>query len=97
MPDSMGMKGALPPPSREYRIRVEGQLGPGWSEWFAGMTLTRTELGDTILSGPVADQAALHGLVAKIRDLNLTLVALERVELAQPVALHNPDLAPGRS
>jgi hypothetical protein len=69
-----------PPPARYYRIRVQGQLGSGWSEWFAGMTLAQMETGDTMLSGPVVDQAALHGLLAKIRDLNLTLVAVEQVE-----------------
>jgi hypothetical protein len=69
----------LPPPPQHYRIRVKGHLGPGWSEWFAGMELTRTEAGETLLSGPVLDQAALHGLLAKIRDLNLTLIAVERI------------------
>lgn len=63
-----------------YEICVEGQLTDRGSEWFAGLTLTQTEAGDTLLSGPVADQAALHGLLARIRDLNLTLVALKRVE-----------------
>ena len=62
-----------------YEIRVEGHLPDRWSEWFAGLTLTQTEAGDTLLSGPVVDQAALHGLLARIRDLNLTLVAVERV------------------
>lgn len=71
------------PQSRHYRIRIEGQLGPGWSEWFAGMTLSQTESGDTLLSGPVVDQAALHGLLARIRDLNLTLIAVERIESNQ--------------
>jgi len=69
-----------PVPARYYRIRVQGQLGPGWSEWFAGMTLTQTEAGDTLLSGPVVDQAALHGILDRIRDLNLTLVVVEQVE-----------------
>jgi hypothetical protein len=72
-----------PAPARHYRIRVEGQLGPGWSEWFAGMTLSQTESGDSLLSGPVVDQAALHGLLARIRDLNLTLIAVERIEPGQ--------------
>ncbi len=56
---------------------------PGWSEWFAGMTRSQTESGDTLLSGPVVDQAALHGLLARIRDLNLTLIAVERIESSQ--------------
>jgi hypothetical protein len=78
IPDS-----SAPPPSRHYRIRVEGQLGAGWSEWFAGMALRQTESGDTLLSGPVVDQAALHGLLARIRDLNLTLIAVERIESSE--------------
>ncbi len=88
MPQSVGEKGPLSSQSRHYLIRVEGTLGPGWSEWFAGMTLTHTDMGDTLLSGSVADQAALHGLLAKIRDLNLTLVALEQVDPAQPSRGH---------
>ncbi len=65
---------------RIYEIRVEGHLTDRCSEWFAGLTLTQTEAGDTLMSGLVMDQAALHGLLARIRDLNLTLVAVRRVE-----------------
>ena len=57
-----------------YEIRVEGQLDPCWSEWLEGMHITQLEDGHTLLCGPVADQAALHGLLARIRDLNLKLV-----------------------
>ena len=74
-----------PAPARYYRIVVQGHLSAGWSEWFTGMTLAQMETGDTTLSGLVADQAALHGLLAKIRDLNLTLVALEQGDFAQPI------------
>ncbi len=63
-----------------YRIRVKGHLRPEWSEWFDGMTLTHEVSGDTMLSGPVRDQVALHGLLVKVRDLNLLLVSVERVE-----------------
>ncbi len=63
-----------------YRIRVRGHLRPEWSEWFDGMTLTHEVSGDTMLSGPVRDQVALHGLLVKVRDLNLLLVSVERVE-----------------
>jgi hypothetical protein len=63
-----------------YVIRVRGHLEPRWAEWFSGLTLTHTEAGETILAGPVADQAALHGLLVRIRDLNLTLVSVARVE-----------------
>ena len=63
-----------------YEIRVKGHLAPRWTEWFAGFTLTHTESGETILSGPVEDQAALHGLLDRVRDLNLTLISVNRVE-----------------
>jgi hypothetical protein len=63
-----------------YRIRVRGHLRPEWSEWFGGMTITLEENGDTTLSGPVADQPALHSLLVQVRDLGLTLIAVDRVE-----------------
>ncbi len=63
-----------------YAIRVQGHLDPRWSEWLDGMCMAYTESFDTILSGVVADQAALHGLLAKIRDLNLSLVSVTRLE-----------------
>ncbi len=66
-------------PATIYRIRVKGQLGPQWSEWFDDMTITPEPDGDTIISGPVADQPALHALLVKVRDLGLTLVALDSV------------------
>ncbi len=66
--------------SEHYAITVKGHLDPCWSEWFAGLTMAYTESGETILSGPVADQAALHGLLMRIRDLNLTLISVNRSE-----------------
>jgi len=63
-----------------YVIRVRGHLDPRWAEWFEGLTLTHTEAGETVLAGPVADQATLHGLLVRIRDLNLTLISVTRVE-----------------
>jgi hypothetical protein len=63
-----------------YRIRVKGHLTPEWSEWFDDMTITLEPDGDTILSGPVVDQPALHGLLIKVRDLGLTLISVDRVE-----------------
>ena len=65
--------------SRDYRIKLKGHLDHNWSNWFEPMAIT-TEGSETILSGPVADQAALHGLLIRIRDLNLTLVSVERIE-----------------
>ena len=62
-----------------YEIRVKGNLGPEWSAWFDGFTITPEDDDETILVGQVADQPALHGLLAKIRDLGLTLVRVERL------------------
>ena len=63
-----------------YQIRIEGYLGPGWTEWFDGMDITLTDNGDTLLTGPVVDQAALHGLLRKVRDLGIPLISAIRVE-----------------
>ena len=68
--------------SADYRIRLKGRLDPKWSDWFEQMKIS-TEGGETILTGPVADQAALHGLLIRIRDLNLTLLSVERLEPLQ--------------
>ena len=59
-----------------YRIRLKGRLDDTWSDWFEEMAIT-SEGAETILTGPVADQAALHGLLIRIRDLNLTLLSLK--------------------
>jgi hypothetical protein len=63
-----------------YEIRVQGHLSPSWSEVFDGMQLTPTRRGVTVITGAVADQAALHGLLARIRDLNLTLISVIRIK-----------------
>ena len=63
-----------------YHIRVEGHLGHQWSDWFEGLTITLEDNGDTLLIGPVVDQAALHGLLRKVRDLGMTLIWVIRVE-----------------
>jgi len=62
-----------------YRIRIKGRLDPKWSDWFAGMKIMYKE-NTTLLSGPVTDQSALHGLLNRIRDLNLPLLLVERRE-----------------
>jgi hypothetical protein len=62
-----------------YRIRVRGAIDAGWSAWFHGLAICPQADGDTLLTGPVRDQAALHGLLAKIRDLGLPLLSVERV------------------
>jgi hypothetical protein len=63
-----------------YQIRVKGHLDPRWADWFAGMAITLEENGETLLTGPVEDQAALHGLLRKVRDLGVTLISAIRVE-----------------
>ena len=66
-----------------YQIQVEGRLRAGWSDWFDGLTITvgKETSGPTIttLTGPVADQAALHGILNRVRDLGLTLVSVQRL------------------
>ena len=59
-----------------YQIRVKGHLSDQWSAWFDGMTMSYDECANTILCGPIPDQAALHGILAKIRDLGLPLLSL---------------------
>ena len=63
-----------------YQIVVKGHLNSDWSDWFDGLTITLVSSGETILSGPVIDQTALHGVLIKIRDLGLPLVSLTRIE-----------------
>jgi hypothetical protein len=59
-----------------YAIHIRGYLDPQWADWFEGMTLTQNQDGTTTLSGPIADQAALYGLLDKLRDLGLRLIAV---------------------
>jgi hypothetical protein len=66
-----------------YEIRIRGHLGPEWAEWFGGLTITLEDNGDTLLAGPVVDQAALHGLLRQVRDLGMTLLSVTRVEPGQ--------------
>jgi hypothetical protein len=63
----------------QYQIRVKGHLGPQWEGWFDGLTITNDEQGEALLSGPLPDQAALHGVLTKIRDLGLPLLEVHRV------------------
>ena len=62
-----------------YEIRLKGHLADRWAAWFGGLTITLEENGDTLLTGPVVDQAALHGLLRKVRDLGMILVSVNRV------------------
>ena len=79
----MGRTRALPEYSDGsglYEIRLKGHLDDRWSDRFDGLTITLEEDGNTLLSGPVADQAALHGLLKKVRDLGMPLVSVSPVE-----------------
>jgi hypothetical protein len=81
-----------------YEIRLGGRLAPRWATWFDGMTLTTADDGTTALIGPVADQAALHGLLLKIRDLGLPLLSVTSLDADQPRAPRpDPLTTPGRT
>jgi hypothetical protein len=67
-----------------YEIRVKGHLGPRWAARFEGMTLTRDGDGTTVIHGPVVDQAALHGLLARVRDLGIPLLSVTQVDPDHP-------------
>ena len=70
-----------------YQIRLKGHLGSQWTDWFEGLTITLEEDGDTLLTGPVIDQAALHGLLKKVRDLGMPLVSVSPLEPGSPTTL----------
>lgn len=72
-----------------YQIRVRGHIGPQWTDWFEGLTIALEDNGDTLLSGPVVDQAALHGLLRKVRDLGMPMVSVIQVE---PKQTNGPDV-----
>lgn len=67
-------------PFNVYEIRVEGHLSDSWSPWFEDMEIHRAESGETVLCGPLRDQAALHGVLMRVRDLGLLLVEVRRIE-----------------
>jgi len=76
-----------PGQSMVYQIRLKGHLGFQWTDWFEGLTITLEEDGNTLLTGPVVDQAALHGLLKKVRDLGMPLVSVNRVDPLHAEAL----------
>ena len=67
----------------QYEIRIKGHLEKRWAVWFEGLTITLEDNGDTLLTGPVVDQAALHGLLRKVRDLAMPLLSVTRVRPSQ--------------
>jgi hypothetical protein len=67
-----------------YQIRIEGHLDDQWADWFSGLSVTQEENGDALLTGPIVDQAALFGLLKKVRDLGMPLVSLNRLEPGKP-------------
>jgi hypothetical protein len=73
-----------PDQSMVFQIRIKGHLGREWKDWFEGMTISLEEDGDTLLTGPVVDQAALFGLLKKVRDLGLPLISINCVEPGKP-------------
>ncbi len=66
-------------PQEFYQITIKGHLDNRWADWFEGLTITLEDNGETLLTGPVVDQAALHGLLRKVRDLGVPLLSVTRV------------------
>jgi hypothetical protein len=79
MTDQRAPSGVRPEAGR-YEIRLTGRLDAHWAAWFGGMTVRHENDGTTVVSGPVADQAALHGVLQRVRDLGLSLVSVARLE-----------------
>jgi hypothetical protein len=78
----------------EYEIRLKGHLESRWSAWFDGLILTRDADGTTVIQGSVIDQAALHGLLQKVRDIGLPLVSVARVNPNHPTSTHSTNRRP---
>jgi hypothetical protein len=72
-----------------YEIRLKGHLGSQWADWFEGLAVTLAEDGETLLTGPVADQAALYGLLKKVRNLGMPLVSVNRVQFNKTDPYHS--------
>jgi hypothetical protein len=66
--------------STDYQIRIKGHLGREWTDWFGGLAITLENSGNTLLTGPVVDQAALYGLLRRVRDMGLPLISVSLME-----------------
>ena len=77
-----------------FQIRIQGHLSQQWTDWFEGLTITLEEDGNTLLSGPVVDQSALHGILKKIRNLGMPLLSVNSVD-PDPVTKTDTDLVKG--
>lgn len=66
--------------TEHIKIQIKGNLGPSWSDFFGGLKVTNSQSGETVLVGPIVDQAELHGILARIRDLNLMLISVSCTE-----------------
>ena len=82
MSNALDLK-ADPGQPRVYQIRIKGHLGSQWVEWFGGLTITVEENGDTLITGLVVDQAALYGLLKKVRDIGMPLLSVNHVQANQ--------------
>ena len=85
------------PEAGRYEIRLTGHLDARWAEWFDGLTVCHGGDGTTLISGPIADQAALHGLLQRVRDLGLPLVSVTRDETDPPTTLGTGQAAAART
>jgi len=74
-----------------YQIRIKGHLGHEWTDWFGGLSISLEANGDTLLTGPVVDQAVLHGLLKKVRDLGMPLVSVNRVQINETHPYHSQE------
>lgn len=86
-----------PQPASLYELRIDGHLGEHWSTWFDGLSLTHADDGTTTLRGPVTDQAALHGLLAKVRDLGATLLSAKAIDATPDPPRRQPHQGPATS
>ena len=77
--------------SERYQITIKGHIDPGWMDWFGNLTISYDENDNTVLAGPISDQPALHGILDRIRDLNLTLISVIQSTSAADANPHNEE------